>query len=268
MQAHVSEIYRYPIKSCRGHRLEYSNLDRFGIVGDRRCMLIDDKGRFVTQRQLAKLTMLVPELHSDRITITHKESAIEINLEGLSEQRLASVWKDTITVLDAGDEISQWLSEELNRSLRLVYMPEVCDRLVDNHYAKNNQTVSFADGFPILLTTQSSLDLLNSRLLSPIPMDRFRPNIVIAGCDPHAEDNWGKIRIGTVEFEVAKPCSRCVIPSIDQITGDKNNEILERLREYRLGRDKQIYFGQNLLYKYDADSVATISVGDVVEVIA
>ena len=268
MDAHVSEIYRYPIKSCKGHQLKYATLDRFGITGDRRWMIVDDRGKFVTQRQLAILTTLVPEPYSDGIIITHQKSSIEIKFEHLSERRCATVWQDDITVLDAGDKASKWLSEKVNKSLRLVYMPDDCHRLVDKHYAKKDQTVSFADGFPILLTTQSSLDLLNSRLFSPVSMDRFRPNIVITGCDPHEEDNWKTIRIGAVEFEVVKSCSRCVIPSIDQMTGDKNNEVLERLREYRLGEDKRIYFGQNLLYKHNADSPSKISVGDVVEIIS
>jgi len=123
--------------------------------------------------------------------------------------------------------------------------------------------VSFADGFPLLLISQASLDDLNARLSSPVPMNRFRPNLVVSGCEAFAEDSWRRIRVGEIEFDVAKPCSRCVMPSIDQASGRKDSEILRVLAGYRRGEDRQTYFGQNLLYRGSGE----IALGAIVEVL-
>lgn len=234
-------------------------------------MLIDRNNKFVSQRQLPMLTKIEAIYRSREITLKFEESSITVDPASLKVMRAATVWNDTIEVLDAGDSTSEWLNHTLGltnkKQVRLVYMPDSCQRKVDKQYAKHNQTVSFADGFPLLLISQASLDLLNSKLTIPVPMNRFRPNIVIDGCEPHAEDTWNKIKIGDTEFEVSKPCSRCVVPSIDQLTGDKDNEILERLREYRLGEDRQIYFGQNLIYKLTNNEKPIISIGDKIDLI-
>lgn len=142
-------------------------------------------------------------------------------------------------------------------------MGEECQRRVDTEYAHRGETVSFADGFPLLLVSAASLETLNSRLTQPVALDRFRPNLVVAGCGAHAEDEWRRIRIGSVEFDLAKPCSRCAVPSLDQMTGEKHPEILRALASYRHGADRQVYFGQNLVYA----SGGEIAVGDAVEVL-
>ena len=147
-------------------------------------------------------------------------------------------------------------------------MPEDCQRLVDGAYAKSAETVSFADGFPLLLLSQASLDLLNSKLGSPVPINRFRPNLVVDGCKAHAEDDWRQIRIGGMEFDVAKACARCVVPSIDQASGEKDSEILRALAAYRRFEDpgdgaRQVYFGQNLLYR----GAGELAVGDEVTIL-
>jgi uncharacterized protein YcbX len=145
---------------------------------------------------------------------------------------------------------------------RLVYMPDSCQRLVDGHFARDGETVSFADGFPLLLISQASLDDLNRKLDNPVPMNRFRPNLVVNGCDPFAEDGWRRIRIGDVEFDVAKPCSRCVIPSIDQATAQRDGQINRVLAGFRRFNG-QVLFGQNLLYQ----RAGTLTLGDSVEVL-
>jgi len=154
------------------------------------------------------------------------------------------------------------LSAQLGQPCRLVYMPDTCRRLVDGLYAREGETVSFADGFPLLLISQASLDDLNSRLDNPVPMNRFRPNLVVSGCDSFAEDGWRRIRIGDVEFDVAKPCSRCLIPSIDQATAHRDGQINRMLASYRRVNG-QVMFGQNLLYQ----RAGTLSLGDSVEVL-
>jgi uncharacterized protein YcbX len=141
-------------------------------------------------------------------------------------------------------------------------MPDTCRRLVDGLYAREGETVSFADGFPLLLISQASLDDLNSRLDSPVPMNRFRPNLVVSGCDSFAEDGWRRLRIGDVEFDVVKPCSRCVIPSIDQATAQRDGQINRVLASYRRVNG-QVMFGQNLLYH----RAGKLSVGDPVQVL-
>ena len=260
----TTALYRYPIKSCQGHTITEATLDRFGIQQDRRWMLVDKNNRFVTQRQLAIMTQLSPQPTSSGIRIRHKNDSLDVHFDDLVKKSDVKVWGDTVSALEATNKVSQWISEKLGKPLTLVYMPDSTFRNVDAHYASQEETVSFADGFPILLISQASLDLLNSKLSVPIPMDRFRPNIVVDGCDAHEEDKWKKIQIGDIIFDVSKPCSRCIIPSIDQLTGDKNPKILDRLREYRLGSDKQIYFGQNLLYQ----TTGKVSVGDSVTVLA
>ena len=155
-----------------------------------------------------------------------------------------------------------WLSDRLGSACRLFYMPEDSVRLVDGLYAHNGETVSFADGFPILLISRASLDDLNGRLPSPVPMNRFRPNLVISGCAPFAEDDWKRIRIGDMVFDVAKPCSRCAIPSIVQETGERDPHINRALASYRRF-DGKIYFGQNLLYQQPG----RLQSGDQVEVL-
>ena len=141
-------------------------------------------------------------------------------------------------------------------------MPDTCNRLVDGLYARDGETVSFADGFPLLLISQASLDDLNSRLDKPVPMNRFRPNLVVNRCDRFAEDGWRRILIGDVEFDVAKPCSRCVIPCIDQATAQRDAQINRVLASFRRFNG-QVMFGQNLLYRH----AGTLTLGDPVEVL-
>ena len=157
-----------------------------------------------------------------------------------------------------GDEAAHWLSQYLNVPCRLVFMPESTRRSIDADYSGVSDTVSFADGFPILLISEASLAELSTRLKRPVSMSRFRPNIVISGCDAFAEDGWKSIRINEVEFSVAKACARCSMPTIDQNTAEIDREIMTGLAEFRRAKDKQIYLGQNLINQGEG----TIHVGD------
>ena len=166
-------------------------------------------------------------------------------------------------MLDAGEEVAQWFSEHLGQSCRLVYQGGDGRRGVDRQFSPAGTQVSLADGFPLLLISQASLDDLNRRLDRPVGMDRFRPNLVVSGCEPHAEDQWRQIRIGEMCFDLVKPCARCVIPSIDQDTAQRDSPINRVLASYRR-RDGQIFFGQNLLHQQQG----ALELGMPVEVLA
>ena len=172
------------------------------------------------------------------------------------------VFRHLIQIFFIAIIINQWFSERLKRSCRLVYMADVTRRLVDKAYAKQNETVSFADGFPLLLTTDASLQSFNQHLSRPIDMVRFRPNVVISGSLPWEEDQWQAIRIGNLEFDISKPCSRCVIPTINSSTMQKESEVFQVLRDYR-EKNGEVFFGQNLLPR----GIGKISVGDEVELL-
>jgi hypothetical protein len=172
------------------------------------------------------------------------------------------VWDDAVDAISAGDEAQKWFSAYLDIPSRLVFMPENSIRRVEPDYDIHNDIVSFADGFPLLLISQHSLDDLNNRLVTPVPMNRFRPNVVVKGSGAFAEDRWKKIRIGTMLFYVVKPCSRCITTTVDQETGIQGKEPLATLSRYRKV-DGNVLFGQNLI----PESIGTINVGDCVEIV-
>jgi len=249
----LSELHIYPVKSCAGSQVESVQLDRFGPTDDRRWMLVDQAGEMVSQRDEPKLALMRAEVDSAGISLAFDGKVFPVMIDSASAQTTVQVWGDRVLACDAGNEVAEWLSDALQRSLRLVYMPDDSVRRVDTDFALQGETVSFADGFPLLLVSQASLDYLGQRLSRPVPTNRFRPNLVVTGCEPHAEDAWKKIRIGDIEFDVAKACARCVMPSIEQSDASKDPDILRELASYRrfddpAGGPRQVYFGQNLLY--------------------
>jgi uncharacterized protein YcbX len=260
----LSSIYRYPVKSARGHALQAAQTDRFGLVGDRRWMLVDDRGHFQSQRRLPALALLDVELLEDGgLRLAFAGEHVDVaEPDPAGKCVIATVWEDTVVAPLADATVNAWLSERLGESLRLVFCPPTALRGVEPGYAPPGQLVAFADGFPLLVIGEASLDLLNSRLQAPVPMNRFRPNLVIAGAAPHAEDDWRRLRIGSAEVELVKPCSRCVIPSIDQSTGERDSQINRVLAAYRR-REGVIYFGMNAL----APPGARFDVGEAVTVI-
>ncbi|GAB3292388.1 MOSC domain-containing protein [Parahaliea aestuarii] len=264
----LSEINIYPVKSCAGIALEAVQLDRFGPRGDRRWMVVDEQGGFLSQRQLPAMALVRVTPRADGgLQLSRGDSQCEVDLPGSgSPPRQVTVWSDALTARDAGDAAANWLEGVLGRACRLVYMPDDCERPVDGTYARHGETVGFADGFPLLLISAASLDELNRRLRADgnpaVPMNRFRPNFVVSGCEPFAEDSWRRIRIGALEFDVAKPCARCAIPSIDQASGQRDPHINRALAAFRRF-DREILFGQNLLYR----DAGIVQVGDAVSVL-
>ena len=260
----LAGIYRYPLKSAAGLACERAALDDFGVAGDRRWLLVDLAGEFLSQRGLPALALLQAVEQGDGLSLAFggEQLAVPGPAPG-APTRTVTVWGDRVAALDAGDAAAGWLGERLGTPCRLVYMPADCRRPVDPAYAPAGRRVSFADGFPLLVLTQASLDGLNARLPVSVPMDRFRPNLVIDGAEAHAEDGWRRLRIGAVTIDLVKPCARCVIPSIDQATAARDPHVNRVLAGYRR-RDGAVLFGQNGLH----DGPGTLAVGDPVTVLA
>lgn len=263
---HISELAIYPLKSAGRVRVNEMALSTLGPVWDRRWMLVDAAGHFVSQRTHPRLCRLSAMLEHNVLRLS-APGCMSLLVEPASSPELmaVTVWNDLVQVEAVSPVADAWCSAFLGASVRLVFMPESTQRVVDPVFAGAGHVTGFSDGFPILLATQSSLDHLNAQLEVPVDWRRFRPNIVLAGAMlPHAEDGWRRLRIGEVELALVKPCSRCVIPSIDPETGVKNSHILTVLRQYRAGEDQKIYFGQNVVVT-KMPEFACLRVGDHVE---
>ncbi len=245
----LSGLYRYPVKSLAGEFLDQSRLDGFGLWRDRRWMLVDREGRFLSQRELPRMTLIRPSLTRDGLLLqTPQLPDLTVSLpEEVGERLKVRIWNDTCVAQAADSSAHAWLSDFLGAACRLVHMPERTIRPVDPAYARPADRAAFADGFPLLLISQASLDDLNRRLDEPLPMIRFRPNLVVDGCEPYAEDGWRRIRIGELTLRVVKPCSRCKITCVDPYTAETGREPLKTLARYRQ-RGNQVHFGQNLLH--------------------
>jgi len=260
----VASLHVYPIKSCRAMDLLAVRFDDLGPLYDRRFMLVDDDGRFLTQRELPRLALITPRLGP---------TALLISAEGMPQLKVAmsqrdaklraiEVWGFEGPAEDAGASAADWFSSFLERSCRLVRWSEQAARRVDPAYARSESFVAFSDGYPALLMNEASVEDLNGRCQQRLPMSRFRPNLVVRGAEPYAEDGWRKIRIGDLTLDVVKPCSRCVTTTTDQLTGARGKEPLATLATYR-ERDGKVYLGQNCIHL----GFGSIRVGDAVEVL-
>jgi uncharacterized protein YcbX len=265
---YLSGLYRYPLKSAAGEALGETALDALGVQGDRRWMVVDTQtGRFLTQRLLAQMTQLQARWQGSKHLqlIAPGMTDIQVAVPGESAPlRGVNIWRDSLQVPDAGDEAAQWLSQWLGRACRLVHVSHPRARQVDTAYAEAGEKVAFADGFPLLLIGQASLDDLSARVGRSLPMLRFRPNLVVNGSTPYAEDSWKRIRMGELEFRVVKGCSRCIMTTLDPQTGERSadREPLTTLKTYR-ERDGEVYFGQNLI----ACGVGSLALGMPVKVL-
>jgi len=260
----ISEIYIYPVKSLAGIKFQTAQLSKFGLQHDRRWMIVDCNGKFISQREMAKMATIKTAINNGQLFLSYDDKEHKVPLTNTqSKQLTVTVWKDTFKASHICSDVDQWLSVILDKSCRLVYMHEQVRRQIDSNYATTNQFVSFADAFPLLVISQASLDDLNKRLEVPVNINRFRPNIVVSGTSAFAEDQWQNLSINEIEYKAVKKCSRCIIPSINQHTGLQDQvKMLAILNSYRK-EDKKIKFGQNLIYK-NADIIEnqTISSGD------
>lgn len=256
----VTQLAIYPVKSLAGIPLQSMALNARGPAFDRHWLVADLQGRFITQREYPRMCLIATTLQPDVLVLTApggQTLRLPVPTAAADPRSTVALWRDTVQACDAGDAAAQWLSDFLETPCRLHYLPSDSVRTVDPAYARSDDEVGFADGFPFLLITESSLQAFNAELPVSIGSERFRPNIVLSGLTPYAEDGWRRLRIGTIEFEVAKPCSRCVIPSLDPATGERQPVVSKALARTRR-RDNAVYFGQNLIHR----GLGTIRVGD------
>lgn len=261
----VSRLFVYPVKSARGIALEEARLTDRGFEHDRRFLITDRRGAFLTQRELPALALLGVAVAGDALCLSAPGMPpITAPLRPRSgAPRQVRIWGATCDALALGDELAGWLGAYLGVACELVYMPESSIRPVSPTYAHAGERVGFADAYPFLLTTEESVAELAGRLAEPAPMNRFRPNIVVRGAAPYAEDGWRAMTIGGVPFHVAKPSERCIVLTVDQVTGRKGKEPLATLAGYRKKGGK-VLFGQYLLHRGDG----VVRVGDALTLLA
>jgi uncharacterized protein YcbX len=291
---HLVSLHIYPLKGCRAVDLDASPVEPWGLAGDRRWLAVNSDGRFISQREHPSLARLIARCGpGDGITVSSAgrgrmgelassceklaplfiavpgEAPGATGEEGTAPPELlkVTVWGSTLLAAAAGKAADAWFSAFLGEPARLVYLDDPTRREVDPAFGAPGDTVSFADGYPLLVTSTGSLDELGTWLAdagsAPVPMNRFRPNAVVTGFAPWAEDRWHRVRIGAVTFRVAKPCGRCVVTTTDQITGERGKQPLAMLgKRRRFG--SSLVFGQNVI----PESPGTIRVGDPVEILA
>jgi uncharacterized protein len=262
----VSELYIHPLKSGRSVPVREISLDERGPVGDRRWMLVDSTSLMISQRDLPRMALIGAENGAQELICSAPDMPplhAPIPRHGETERISARVWDDTVEVQLATATAHSWFTQFLGADCRLVYQPDDTFRQVNRIYAAKGVGVSLADGFPLLLIGQGSLDDLNRRLERPVEMRRFRPNLVVNGPEAFEEDTWKEIRVGKIEFHMAKPCARCSIPTVDPDTGEFMGEPMRTLARFRR-RGHDIFFGWNIVPR----SLGTIRVGDPVEIVS
>ncbi|GIZ10348.1 MOSC domain-containing protein [Flavobacterium sp. UMI-01] len=249
----LSEIWIYPVKSLGGIALSHAKVTLRGLEYDRRWMLVDEKGTFITQREYPELALFQPSIANDSLVICHRDAIkgsvrFSLSQKNNSPKIEVLVWEDTVKAVEVDTAISAWFSRILGFGVRLVFMPEESHRKVDANYAVSSEDItSFSDGFPFLIIGQASLDDLNARLENPISIQRFRPNFVFTGGSAYEEENWTEFTIDNHTFYGVKPCGRCVVTTVDFEKGIfSGKEPLFTLSKYKkVG--KKVIFGQNAI---------------------
>jgi uncharacterized protein YcbX len=241
------DIFIYPIKSLGKVPLEQSDAQIRGFQFDRRMMLTDAIGNFLSQRQYPEMAKFKVSLVENGFLVNYESDELFIPFDlQTSKLRSIKIWEDQLTAPEADPQFSNWFSDHLNAKYRLIIMNDQTIRSVDKKYSVYDETVSFSDGFPYLLIGSASLDDLNEQLDIPVPMDRFRPNLVIQTDMPFVEDSFDIFKIGNAIFKRSKPCARCIVTTTDQLTGIREKEPLLTLSGYRKV-DNKILFGQNVI---------------------
>jgi uncharacterized protein YcbX len=254
----ITHLNIYPLKSGAGIAVDRFDLDRFGPANDRRWMVVDPDGVLVTQREIVALRQVAATPNPERLTLQAPgREALDVPRDDRAPRRTVRVWDDQVEVVDAGDPAAQWLSDFLGRAVRLTYFPSWATRRTSRDYDPIGSDVGFADGYPILVVGQASLDDLNLRLATPLPMNRFRPNVVVSGTAPWEEDQWRRFSNGPVAFDAVKPCARCVMTTTDHDTGERASEPLRTLATFRK-QGAGVMFGMNVVHR----GPGTLRVGD------
>lgn len=259
----LTEISIYPIKSIQGNQINKAFVEKQGIEDDRRFLIADLDGKMITARKYPSLVKITSQIMGSQLILNYgvKDELI-LDKEAFNlNSAPATVWGDTFDAYTTSSHANQWFSDIIGKPVQLLYLGEVSNRWRE----KLDTEVSFADGYPLLIISQASLDDLNERSPQVHKMAQFRPNLVVSGEEPFIEDSWKKIRIGTVVFELRKPCQRCILTTVDSDSGEfnQNKEPLNTLLKFRADENREVYFGQNMI----ALNEGTIHVGDEIEVI-
>ena len=268
----LSGLYIYPIKSAAGIAVREAKLTRRGLEYDRRWMVVDGQGKFLTQRRFPRMTLISVTMEDSLRVCGSGMPDLEVPLGSEGETVEVEVWGDRTQAIPVSDESKAWFTQFLGIDAQLVYMPDDAQRPTEHGAFGADNLVSFADAYPYLLLTEASLDGLNKRLqekgTTPVTMKRFRPNLVVAGSiKPHAEDDWRQVRIGEATFDLPKKCARCSIPNVNPQTGERAKEPSQTLASYRAW-DRGIWFGQNgVQVSPGSRSEIMLRVGDAVEVL-
>ncbi len=265
MAAHLECIYIYPVKGLRRVALQEAQVEPQGLAHDRRWMLVGRSGTFLSQRQVASLALLRAAIAPEGIRVSARGAPdLVVARPQVDAPRLTvTIWGDTLEAACAAPEADRWFTAVTGQPCRPVFMDDAATRRVNAAYDPGGAVVSFADSYPLLLTSVQSLTDLNSRMVRPLSMNRFRPNIVVNGFAPFAEDGWHELQIGSMRFHVVKPCQRCVVTTIDQESSKGGTEPLRTLNTFRK-RGGKVYFGENLI----PQGQGTVRVGDPVTVAA
>lgn len=247
----LKSLHVYPLKSGRGFARESEIATRSGLSGDRRFMLATPEGRFITQREQPRLALLVPQIEDQRLRLTAPDrAALELDLGATGSPCTVQIWKDTCQAQDLGAHAAQWVSDFLATPCKLVRFDDAHPRFSSPEWCEGIETPTrFTDGFPFLVIGTASLADLNQRLPKPLPMNRFRPSLVIEGLEPYAEDRIDELQIGAVRLRLVKACTRCRITATDQLSGVfEGEEPLRTLKSYRMDHALHgVIFGQNAI---------------------
>lgn len=271
--AELHSIHVHPVKAFRSHALQEAVVEPWGLAGDRRWVLIDDGGKVVTQREQPRLALAVAEILSGgglRLSAADHAS-VTVPVPEPTGTTTVEIFGDKVEAVLADATAHAWCSAYVGADVRLAHMDDpAVRRPVDPDFALPGETVSFADGYPLLVTTLGSLDALNSLIAQgdraeegPVPMSRFRPNVVVSGTEAWAEDGWSRIAIGDVTFRVTRRCGRCIVTTTDQDTARRGKEPLRTLAKHRRFGGKAM-FGQNLV----PETRGSVRIGDPVTVLA
>jgi uncharacterized protein len=250
MQAHIDALFVYPVKACRGIALPAARMTERGLEHDREWMIVDEQGRFVTQRTLPRLALVVPSLDAGALHLAApgtEPHVVPLDVRGRTQP--VTVWRDSFDATDQGDAVAAWLSTLFGVALRLVrFNPSVTRRCNPAFVGESGAHTGFADAYPVLLLAQASLDDLNARLEVPLPVNRFRPNVVLSGIDAYEEDHIDELATAGVVLKFVKPCTRCTVTTTDQATASVGVEPLPTLAGYRHNATLDgVVFGMNAI---------------------
>jgi len=260
----ISAIYIYPVKSLSGIQLTESKIIETGFKYDRQWMLVDQNKQFLSQRRLPKMALIKTKINKQSLIISApNKSDLVLSLTPKTQHSIhINIWGEDCAAETISQQANQWFSDFLDQPCQLVYQAKNSIRQVDQNFSSPDDRAAFSDGFPFLITSEASLALLNKQMGLNLSMERFRPNIVISDCTSYEEDTWRKIRIGSIDFRLPKPCSRCSVPQIDPATAISDKEPLRTLSQTRKWNNK-VFFGQNALH----DSTGLLRVGETINII-